>query len=260
MTLSDKLYNKTQLLKRRLGIRGPQRYDIEGLLNPDIPPEEKTRSPVHEAFYSNTGSLVHKWQHYLPIYDRHLSRYRGTRVRFLEIGVFRGGSLRMWRKYFGDQATLFGIDVDPRCRRYDGESGSVRIGSQADAEFLRRVVDEMGGVDVVLDDGSHIANHQNASFDVLFPLVSPQGTYLCEDTHTAYWRGGYEGGYRRRSTFIERCKLLIDDIHAEFHDKPSSVPDAHRSISGIHFYNSIIAIEKAPQSPSRSIKIGTDKE
>jgi hypothetical protein len=51
----------------------------------------------------------------------------------------------------------------------------------------------MGGIDVVIDDGSHVAEHQKISFDVLFPLVSDDGLYLCEDLHTSYWKE-FQGG------------------------------------------------------------------
>ena len=47
------------------------------------------------------------------------------------------------------------------------------IGSQADAAFLESVVAEMGGLDVVLDDGSHRMEHIKASFDGAVPATSP---------------------------------------------------------------------------------------
>lgn len=81
---------------------------------------------MHEAFYGNTGPIVHKWRHYLSIYDRHLSRYRSTPVRLLEIGMFKGGSLQMWRRYFGIDARIYGIDIDPSCATYNGGGGHVR--------------------------------------------------------------------------------------------------------------------------------------
>jgi 23S rRNA U2552 (ribose-2'-O)-methylase RlmE/FtsJ len=222
-----------------------------------VPDAERNSTPIHQAFYEHNGSKVHKWQHYFQHYNRHLMRFRGTDVRFLEIGVARGGSLQMWRKYLGDGARIFGVDIDDDCRQYDGDAGNVRIGSQGDPDFLRAVVKEMGGVDVVLDDGSHVASHQRICFDVLLPLISPHGVYICEDTHTSYWRGYHEGGFRRRSTFIERTKQIIDDLHADFHNHEPSVPNAHRQISGIHFYNSMIVLEKSPQPPSVSIMVGS---
>lgn len=158
-----------------------------------------------EIFFANQGRTVHKWLHYLAIYNSLLGPYVGSAVRMLEIGVYKGGSLALWRKFLGDKATLFGVDIDPSCARYDGERGSVRIGSQDDPEFLAQVVAEMGGVDIVLDDGSHVASHQRVSFETLFPLLSEGGLYLIEDMHTAYWPS-YEGGLGKPGTAVEFLK------------------------------------------------------
>jgi hypothetical protein len=142
-------------------------------LSPDnVPAAEKTQSELHKLFYSNADTLVFKWRHYLKIYEDHLSRFRNTPFHMLEIGVAQGGSLSLWRRYFGPEALLFGIDIDDRCRQFDKRDAHVRIGSQDDPAFLRSVVSEMGGVDVVLDDGSHMASHQLTSFQVLFPLLN----------------------------------------------------------------------------------------
>ena len=82
---------------------------------------------VLRIFTENCGVAVHKWHHYLPLYDHYFSQWRGKPVRFLEIGVSKGGSLTMWRKYFGLDAVIFGIDIDPACAALDGQSGQVRI-------------------------------------------------------------------------------------------------------------------------------------
>jgi hypothetical protein len=226
------------------------------ILPESVPTAKKIQSELHKLFYTNAGTLVHKWQHYLEIYDRHLSRFRNTPLHILEIGVSRGGSLALWRKYFGPDAVLFGIDIDPSCRRFDKRDAHIRIGSQDDIEFLRSIVSEMGGIDVVIDDGSHIADHQRASFQTLFPLLNDGGIYICEDLHTAYWGRKYRGGYRRRGTFIEVGKRIVDDIHADFHKKPQFVANAHRIIHGIHFYNSILVIEKRSQEKPTHVKVG----
>src|ERR1700689_4053646 len=63
-------------------------------LSPDnVPAAEKTQSELHKLFYSNAGTLVHKWRNYLKIYENHLSRFRNTPFHMLEIGVAQGGSL-----------------------------------------------------------------------------------------------------------------------------------------------------------------------
>ena len=131
---------------------------------------------MERIFYGHTGRQAFKWRHYLEAYDRHLSRFRDTRVRLLEIGVQKGGSLQIWRKYFGPHAVIFGIDIDESCRALDGAGAAVRIGSQDDVAFLNGVVEEMGGLDVVIDDGGHVAEQQHASFATLFPLMSERGS------------------------------------------------------------------------------------
>ena len=267
MTIADTIYSIARNAAITLGIKpdsiahkaalkllGVKPHSYAGLLN-DVPTEERSRTALHRAFYENTGSAVNKWRHYLDVYDRYLSHYCGKRVKILEIGVSTGGSMAMWRRYFGEEAKIFGIDINPECAHLGGTNAEVRLGSQADPVFLRSVIAEMGGVDVIIDDGSHNASHQRISFETLFPLLDANGVYICEDTHTAYWRE-YEGGYRRNSNFLEIAKKIVDDIHGDFHRHALSIKDANRVIKGIHFYNSMVIIEKAPQPYPMNIVVG----
>lgn len=108
----------------------------------------------------------------------------------------------MWRDYFGPSATIFGIDIDPECAKHVTAPNHVRIGSQDDPAFLKRVIAELGMSDIILDDASHIGPHQRASFDVLFSLLKENGLYIIEDMHSFYLHGFYEGGFRRKGTGI----------------------------------------------------------
>src|SRR3954451_14611077 len=65
------------------------------------------------------GPGIWKWRHYFPIYERHLSRFRGQAVHLVEIGVFSGGSLPMWREYLGPRSRITGIDIDPACKAHE---------------------------------------------------------------------------------------------------------------------------------------------
>ena len=207
-----------------------------------------------ELFFSNSDETVNKWIHYLPIYDRILGRYQNTDLKFLEIGVFKGGSMRLWRNFFGEEATIFGVDIDPSCKMYDGKSGQVRIGSQGDPDFLSGVVEEMGGVDVVLDDGSHISAHQRISYETLFPLLSDGGLYLIEDMHTAYWPS-YEGGLRRRGTAVEFLKDQIDSMHAHYRDQSKNTAASILPIGSIQFFDSIAVVEKQAQEARKFVMV-----
>jgi hypothetical protein len=135
-------------------------------------PREEGGSDIERAFYSHEGRLIDKWGHYFEIYERFLSPFRAKEaLRLLEIGVSHGGSLQLWRKYFGPAARIAGLDIDPRTEFCEGNT-RVFVGSQDDPAALDRALDWLGGVDVVIDDGSHIVRHQMATLDYLFPRLS----------------------------------------------------------------------------------------
>lgn len=162
----------------------------------------------------------------------------------------------MWRKYLGDNAVIFGIDVDARCGQFDDPQLNIRIGSQADPTFLRSVVEEMGGVDIVLDDGSHVASHQRVTFDTVFPLLSYGGIYAAEDLHTSYWTN-FGGGYRRKGTFLEVVKAMIDDMHTWHHDHGPRVIPAESGVDHLSIYDSLVFIHKAARARPMDVEVGT---
>jgi hypothetical protein len=106
----------------------------------------------------------------------------------------------------------------------------------------------MGGIDVVLDDGSHIARHQRVSFDVLFPLLADGGMYIIEDMHTAYW-SGFEGGVRRKGTAVEFLKDKVDEIHRHYFKAGLNSLESMPEIGSIQFFDSIAVVRKKKQIP-----------
>ncbi len=201
---------------------------------------------LNQYFWTNTGRPIHKSAHYLPIYERHFAPFVGRSVVMLEIGVWKGGSAQMWKHYFGPAARIIGIDINPECKAYEDEQVSIRIGDQSDPKFLASLIQEFGVPDIVLDDGSHEMRHVNASFDYLFPRMARDGVYLVEDLHTAYWPN-YGGGLRSPASFIERSKGLIDELNADHVPDGALKPTPFsRTARSMHFYDSIVVVEKGP--------------
>jgi SAM-dependent methyltransferase len=231
------------------------RFDNQADVAEDIRSKYGFDGDLLDFFAGNKGVVVHKWHHYIPIYDRYFAPFRNTKVRFLEIGVNKGGSLQMWRRYFGKKATLFGIDINPDCARFDGQAGQVRIGSQADPDFLESVIDEMGGVDVVLDDGSHRMPHIRASFEIVYPKLAQNGIYMIEDLHTAYYPK-YGGGYRSKDNFFRFVRELADDMHHWYHKKGMQHPELGGQFSGLHIHDSIAVIDKQPVYKPAHSRVG----
>jgi hypothetical protein len=151
----------------------------------------------------------------------------------------------MWRKYLGEDAIIFGIDINPECEKYNGLAGQVRIGSQADATFLSSVVAEMGGIDIVVDDGSHHMDHIIETLRILFPKLNNAGIYFIEDLHTAYW-GEFGGGINSKGNFFNDIRRLIDDMHHWYHGVEVREKSISNSCTGIHIHDSIVVLEKNP--------------
>ena len=225
------------------------------IIKKDIQEKYNHNSDLLNIFTNNKGLIVHKWHHYIPIYDHYFSNFRGRKIKFLEIGVGKGGSMQMWRKYFGNDAVIFGIDINPECKKFNTETEQVRIGSQIDESFLKSVIEEMGGVDIILDDGSHEMKHIPKTLMYLFPHLNYSGIYMIEDLHTAYWKG-YGGGYYTSKNFFKFTKDLVDDIHHWYHLKKPKYSNISKDCSGIHVHDSIVVLEKNKVFRPTHSKIG----
>ena len=103
---------------------------------------------LEHYFRHNEGRLIHKWAHYFEIYDRHFARFRGREITILEIGVSHGGSLQMWKSYFGDKAQIYGVDINPQCKELEENNIKIFVGSQSDRRFLGEVRKAIPPVDI----------------------------------------------------------------------------------------------------------------
>lgn len=209
-----------------------------------------------DFFQQHKENKILKWRHYFDIYDRYFSKYRGKPVRILEIGVFDGGSLHMWRNYFGPQALIYGIDIIPECKKLEDDGFKISIGSQTDRQFLRTFRAETEPFDIILDDGGHTMRQQITTIQELYQHVKPEGLYLCEDMHTSYWLR-YGGGVRRPRTFMEYSKKMVDQLNAWHSEQRRLQPDSiTKSTYSIHYYDSIVVFEKKPMSPPEKMETG----
>ena len=218
---------------------------------------------LHAYLLSGRAENLHKWHHFFEIYDIWFSRYRDRAdLRVLEIGVYRGGSLKMWREYFHDEATIVGLDINPDCKAFEAPSAKtfVEIGDQADRAFLEQVAETHGPFDIIIDDGGHTTEQQIVSFETLYAgALNDDGVYLVEDLHTNYWP---EFRTSKR-TFMEFATGLVDHLHEPYfshhselafrtghaEQQPSMEVSAFcANTQTISFYDSIIVFQKRKKS------------
>jgi hypothetical protein len=212
---------------------------------------------LREIFDQLNGKLIHKWNHYIEIYDLYFNKYRGKEVHILEIGVSQGGSLELWKKYFGDKMHLYGVDINPRCKELEDEQVTIFIGEQEDRNFLNELKNKIPKVDILIDDGGHTMIQQITTFEEMFSHVKEDGFYLCEDTHTSYI-DAFHGGYKKKDTFIEYSKNFIDYINAWHSENKAKldVTDFTKSVYGLHFYTGVVLIEKKRMEAPKDIRRG----
>jgi predicted O-methyltransferase YrrM len=129
---------------------------------------------------------------FLVFYEKFLETIRDKPVRVLEIGVLGGASVRLWRDYF-QQGQIIGADINEDVKRYAGERLTIEIVDQSNSDDLDRVA-KLGPFDLVVDDGSHVWEHQILTFQKLVPTLNPGGYYILEDLDTSY--GKYIPDYK----------------------------------------------------------------
>lgn len=195
--------------------------------------------------FDNLSLVSDKWEPYFDVYETYFSKFRDKSPTVVEVGVQRGGSLEMWRKYFGTGATIIGVDRDPLVRSVP--NAELIIGDQTDNALWDRIFDQYGEIDCFIDDGSHVNEHQIATFVKVWPNIRYGGVYICEDTHTSYWEGEWNGGYPKDDSFTSTMKALADAVNME-HIKNFTFPDSYvnlvKDIGFVGFYNSQVVITK----------------
>jgi Methyltransferase domain len=207
------------------------------------------------TFLSRTDDKVLlKMDHYLDVYDHLLADWQGRDISFLEIGVYKGGSLRMWREFFAPTARMTFLDIDPACKALELPGTEIRIGDQADAGFLAATARDRGPFHLIVDDGGHRMHQQITSFQALWPHLADRGLYIVEDTHTSYWPG-FGGGHRAAGSFIEFAKDLIDKMHSWYTEDDTGFPlhPLAAEIGAIRFFDSMVVVEKQMKPPPMSI-------
>jgi hypothetical protein len=144
--------------------------------------------------------------------------------------------------------------VNPECKTFEEDQIKIRIGSQSDMSFLGDVIAEFGTPDVVLDVGSHRMTDVVETFRFLYPRTSPNGVYMVEDLHTAYW-DEFGGGLKREGTFIEVSKGLIDELNAEWTRDALPATEFTLSTLSMHFYDSMAVFERGRRLPHSDVRI-----
>ena len=151
---------------------------------------------------------------YLDFYERFFRDLREEPIKLLEIGVFHGQSVKMWSEYF-PLGRIIGVDINPGARKYADKRILIEIADQSNIGHLVRLGTQYGPFDIIIEDGSHMWEHQIISLKYLYPFVKPGGFYVMEDIDTSF--GDYEKQYKGNSTIsaMEYLRKINDYVVAD---------------------------------------------
>jgi 23S rRNA U2552 (ribose-2'-O)-methylase RlmE/FtsJ len=201
---------------------------------------KNTSNPLEKYFDNHkVGHGIWKWTHYFNIYDRHFSKYIGKEVHILEVGIYSGGSLDMWKQYFGDKCKVYGVDILEECKVYETGTNNVKIfiGDQEDRNFWQKIKAEVPRIDIIIDDGGHLVDQQIATLEEVLPHLSEGGVYLCEDVC---------GNRNRLAAYMNGLQNTLNNIEAKSNtvEQTSKNTTFQRHIHSIHQYPYVYVIEK----------------
>jgi hypothetical protein len=214
-------------------------------------------NPLWNYFASHKeGRGIFKWTHYFDIYHRHLGKFVGRDVHVVEVGVYGGGSLDMWRQYFGPNAHITGVDIEDACKAFEGSRTTIHIGDQADRSFWKRFREQSPPADVIIDDGGHRPEQQRVTLEEMLPHLRPGGVYVCEDVH---------GVGNRFAQYVysvaDRLNAFVRDPVGQGRGQLASIPTAiQASVRSVHLYPFVVVIERAEGPVDRFVapKHGTE--
>ena len=193
---------------------------------------------------TDKGSTDHN---YCPHYEQYFGRHRDEPLTLLELGVYKGASMQMWRDYFPN-ATIVGLDRNPtavtNCFTY--------VGDQADSDTIEKMAKFHGPFDIIIDDASHISSKTIASFDRLYQHLAPGGVYVIEDLQTSYDEKNYGTSEalanpnlhlaEKTYTAMGLCKRLADEVNGSLFNQNFRLG---YDLSSVQFFPNIVFITKA---------------
>jgi hypothetical protein len=156
----------------------------------------------------------------------------------------------MWHDYLGPKCIVYGVDIREECKSYEKAGVNIFIGDQGNKSFWKEFKKAVPRIDIVIDDGSHVPEHQIVGLEELLPVIRPGGLYICEDIH---------GAHNRFSAYLSG---LASELNRMLTDGPELSPvqttEFQRAVHSFHIYP-FVSIEKATAGSERleSIRRGT---
>lgn len=192
-----------------------------------------------------------KWSNYFDIYENLFQKFLKKKITIVEVGTGDGGSLFMWKNFFGKYAKIIGIELNPKAKNLEKKGFKIFNGDQANPDFWKNFYKKIGKIDILIDDGGHTNLQQITTLVESINFIKPGGMIIIEDTHTSFMR---DKGFKNPSKFslINFTTLLIENIHRRNPMLKKEINFFSRKIQSIEYYDSIVVINISKNKLTKS--------
>ena len=212
--------------------------------------------PELKKIFLESKNYSTKWEKYFEVYENLLNKYKNKDITFVEIGIFNGGSLNIWKKFFGKGSKIIGIDINEKCKQFEDKKNNIEIfiGNQSDEKFWDKFFEKVGKVDVILDDGGHTNLDQIITLTKTIPYINNEGLLIVEDTHTSYLKN-YNSNLNY--SFINFSKNLVDNLNSNIELNLLTKPtyDLKKYIYSIEYFESIAVFKIDREKTFKNISV-----
>lgn len=199
-----------------------------------------------------------KWSNYFEIYENHFKKFKNKKIILVEVGVGNGGSLFMWKNYFGKKAKIIGIELNPDAKKLEKFGFQIIIGDQSSPNFWKKFYRKMGKIDILIDDGGHTNLQQITTFMESFKNIKNGGKIFIEDTHSSFMKSK---GFKNPSkySFINFSSKIIESLHKRNPMLGKDLNYLSHLINSIEYYDSITVINIAKKKLKKTSNLENNK-
>lgn len=135
----------------------------------------------------------------------------------------------------------------------DSKSVKTLVCDEGDKSKMKEISNQVGNLDLVIDDGSHMPNYQISNFEIFFEKLNDGGVYIIEDLYYSYLNA--LGGDPKLSSQKNIISYLSNYIHSTqsqwlIKEEMEKIIK-YKNIERILFFNEGIIIQKKikPEKP-----------
>ncbi len=210
-------------------------------------------------FFKNSPKYSIKWSNYFNIYENIFEKFINKKIKVVEIGIGDGGSLFMWKKFFGKKAEIIGVELNPEAKKLEKYGFKIFKGDQSNPNFWKKFYKKVGKIDILIDDGGHTNLQQITTLMESLKNIKNGGMIVIEDTHTSFMKNS---GFRNPSkySFINFATSLIEIIHRRNPMIKKKINFFSEKIYSLNFYDSITVINIAEKKLTKTKNLKNNKK